>query len=268
MNQVTLRARGTDGFGNVGDWSTAVTLEVDITPPTVELNQATTGYLADGFIHGLELFWRGQVVDDKQATGLSTCQGPALGAGCQENTLYGGAVAPWRQDFADQWLGADGIPHDLALTGEDNAGNISTAPLTRTFVVDTVSPVITVTAPISDSFVVAVGGGGAPITGSVTDGGGVAGMTALLFTPDGQFRVENVVVDGDAWRYLPQLDTAGEYLLILVAWDRAGNATLTSAYRVTAVVLIAAQLELSPRWWTTRCRLCGAIARSNSPSPR
>jgi hypothetical protein len=246
VTQVTLRARGTDSFGNVGDWSPAVTLAVDIIPPTVDLTQATSDYLADGFINGLELFWRGRVVDDQQAAGLTICQGRALGDGCQENALFGAAVAPWRQDFADQWLGADGIPHDLALSGEDSAGNISTTALTRTFVVDTVAPVITVTAPISDSFVVAVGGGGPPITGSVTDGGGVAGMTALLFTPDGQFRVEDVLVDGDAWRYLPQLETAGEYLLLLVAWDRAGNATLTSTFRVAAAVLPAAPLYVHP----------------------
>jgi hypothetical protein len=93
VNQVTLRARGTDSFGNVGDWSPAVTLEVDIIPPTVDLTQATTDYLADGFINGLELFWRGRVVDDKQAAGLTICQGRALGDGCQENASL---ARPWR----------------------------------------------------------------------------------------------------------------------------------------------------------------------------
>jgi hypothetical protein len=54
-------------------------------------------------------------------------------------------------------------------------------------VVDTVAPVITVTAPLSASFRGTLSAAAAtPITGSVTDGGGVAGMVALLFTPDGQ----------------------------------------------------------------------------------
>jgi hypothetical protein len=50
---------------------------------------------------------------------------------------------------------------------------------------------------------------GPPITGSVTDGGGVARMTALLFTPERPVPVEDVLVDGDAWRYLPQLPDRG-----------------------------------------------------------
>ena len=48
-----------------------MTLDVDLVPPAVELNQATTDYLADGFINGLELLWRGRVVDDRQAAGLT-----------------------------------------------------------------------------------------------------------------------------------------------------------------------------------------------------
>ncbi|RLT41667.1 MAG: hypothetical protein DWI57_06650 [Chloroflexi bacterium] len=232
VGQVTLRARGIDSFGNVGDFSPALTLEVDISPPTVLLDATVTDFLADGFINGLELFWAGQVVDDKQVARLSICQGDALGDGCAENTLFGEAVAPWQRDFADEWRDTDGVAHDLALTGKDAAGNRTTIPLTRTFVVDTVSPVITVTAPISESFVVAIGGADTPIAGSVSDGSGIARMTALLSTPAGQFLVADVPVAGNTWRYLPQLAAEGEYLLILVAWDRAGNATTTDAFRV------------------------------------
>jgi hypothetical protein len=64
----------------------------------------------------------------QQAAGLTICQGRAFGRRLPgKYALFGAAVAPWRQDFADQWLGADGIPHDLALSGEDSAGNISTS---------------------------------------------------------------------------------------------------------------------------------------------
>jgi len=80
--------------------------------------------------------------------------------------------------------------------------------------------------------VVSLGGADTSIGGSVSDGGGIARMTALLSTPGDQFLVEDVAIDGDTWRYLPQLTKAGEYLLILVAWDRAGNATTTSAFNV------------------------------------
>ena len=140
VDAVILRARGTDSFGNVGDLSPALTLAVDINPPTVLLDATVVDFLADGFINGLELFWQGQVVDDKQVARLSICQGAALGDGCAENALFGAAVAPWRRDFAADWTDVDGIPHNLALTGQDNAGNRTTTPLTRTFVVDTVSP--------------------------------------------------------------------------------------------------------------------------------
>ncbi len=234
LSQITLRARGTDSFGNVGGWSLAQVLAVDITPPTVLLNPNVEDFLADGFINGLELLWRGQVVDDSSAVGLTTCPSLALSSDCQDKALFGGAVAPWRTDFGTQWVDEDGVPHDLALIGQDDAGNLSTTPLTRTFIVDTVAPVITVTVPISTVFTVAVNGADAPITGTITDGGGVVSMTAMLLAPDGQFVVEGVTVTGESWAYLPNLAQAGEHLMILVAWDRAGNATFTRSYLVQA----------------------------------
>ncbi|MCB0240016.1 MAG: hypothetical protein KDH08_15535, partial [Anaerolineae bacterium] len=81
-------------------------------------------------------------------------------------------------------------------------GNRSVTPLVRTFIVDTVSPVITTTVPANVRSVLT------PeetqtYSGTVGDGGGVALMTALVVPPDGVLRVEPVQLDGGDWSFTP-----------------------------------------------------------------
>ena len=99
----------------------------------------------------------------------------------------------------------------------------------RTFIVDTVSPVITTTQPANVRTLLS------PeetqvYSGTVSDGGGVALMTALVVPPDGVLRVEPVQLDGGDWSFTPLLDQLGEYLIQITATDLAGNVSSTALF--------------------------------------
>ena len=67
-------------------------------------------------------------------------------------------------------------------------------------------------------------------SGTVSDGGGVALMTALVVPPDGVLRVEPVQMDGADWSFTPLLDQLGEYLIQITATDLAGNVSSTALF--------------------------------------
>ena len=150
---------------------------------------------------------------------------------CPAQTVNPGnsPTGAWLYDWT-KLLAGDGITKTISLYGTDAAGNRSTG-LNETFRIDTVAPVITLTAQISNTALItpaavvptqtAKGGknkpGSAPLqqanatlpaqnapimaqadasnlqlSGVVSDGGIVASMSAIAFTSDGQILTEDI----------------------------------------------------------------------------
>jgi hypothetical protein len=162
ISQVALRAKATDGAGNITPaWSDPITLTVDTTPPTVTLDAALESLFANGFIAAGPVTLNGTVADDRQATGVELCD---QGTNCVQVGVTPGNTASgvWIHPFAPVAEG-DGITGVLVLYGLDAAGNRS-APLTRAYRIDTIPPVITVTNALSQ---VTLPGSSAVMAGTV-----------------------------------------------------------------------------------------------------
>ena len=68
--------------------------------------------------------------------------------------------------------GHDGVTHTLSIYGLDEVGNRTAAPISLTYRLDTVAPVLTVTTVLTRS---AIAGPSPVLTGQVSDGGGAGG---------------------------------------------------------------------------------------------
>ena len=243
-----LRARAQDRFGNISGWSPVHHLIVDTTPPTITADAAVGDYLADGFINTAELVWRGRAEDDHEVNRVAVCLDGVYTTGCATASVSLPApTVAWLHDFSAALTG-DGISQTVSFHGFDAVGNRSLTPLVRTFTVDTVPPVINVAQPVH------VGGflGIAEMqvySGTVSDGGGVARMAALVVPPDGFLRAEPIALSGAGWRYSPRLDQLGQYLIQITATDRAGNISSTGLF--TLVVTNRPPLTLDDSYATT-----------------
>ncbi|HRI56757.1 MAG TPA: Ig-like domain-containing protein, partial [Anaerolineae bacterium] len=228
-----LRARASDRFGNTSAWSPVHHLIVDTAPPTITADPIVADYLADGFINGAELDWSGAAQDDQAVTRVAVCLSGVYTTACDTgNTSAAAPVVTWQYDFS-ALLAGDGISQTVSLHGFDAVGNRSAAPLVRTFILDTVAPVITVQQPVALrglAMLDATPQATQVFSGTVSDGGGVARMTALIMPPDGVLRVEPVTLTGADWQIAPLLDQLGEYLIQITATDLAGNLSATGNY--------------------------------------
>ena len=113
-------------------------------------------------------------------------------------------------------------PLAMLSTGEAPLLSIASTSLVLSITVDNVAPAVTAElavtslSPLETPPVV--------LSGTASDGGGVAYIHVLVQTPGGQFYTERTARDGEAWEYTPsQLAGSGTYYLWVEAEDRAGN---------------------------------------------
>lgn len=145
---------------------------------------------------------------------------------------------PWWhiQSFPEE---ADGLTQTLALYGLDLVGNRSDPPLTLSFFLDNVPPVVTVTAALPQVHYSDIFTPTPVLTGTVYDGGGVRTMYAIVQDPEGALRRERVaLLDGD-WFYPFKPTVPGHYLIWVTAEDEAGNGTRVGPFTLQV---------LSPAW--------------------
>jgi hypothetical protein len=222
-----IRARGIDAFGNVGGWTGWITLVIDNTPPTVILNASFYTAIADGFMNGSEGLVRGQVLDDQRASRYTICNPREAETYCNTQAVVPGTtqVGDWAVLIPTD--GLDGVWRTFVYTGIDGVGNRSD-PLTTTFRIDAVPPVVTTTLVINQvllsDYVPGNPAGGPVLGGLVSDGGGVYAIFIRLETPSGQVVWQSAQVNGDTWEFIPQLAELGVYNLRIEAYDLAGNA--------------------------------------------
>jgi hypothetical protein len=233
-DQFLLRAQAKDRFDNTGGWSEPVTLTVDALSPAIILDaEAETRLL--GAVLGPEdtLVLSGEVEDDQQAHAAEICFALAFGQYCENIKVSPGDAVTGTWSYVLQALGElDNELQDFSLYGMDGAGNRS-APLTRTYGVDAVPPVITVTLWVD---YLPAPSPAQVLGGTVSDGGGVSEMYVSVETPEGDTSWDPVAPVGEAWSYTLSPQTEGIYTLWIQARDPKGNTSEEGPYRVSVGV--------------------------------
>ena len=144
------------------------------------------------------------------------------------DTLPQNVAAHWsyRYDFTGDVDHAG--PITLHFYGVDSVGNRSTTPLTTTFYVDNVAPVITVTQVIT-TMVYTIDAAGL-FTGRVSDGSAVTALFADVQSPSGALYNAPIAVTNGAWSFATTLDEPGRYAFHINAIDAAGNVSQSGEY--------------------------------------
>jgi hypothetical protein len=125
-------------------------------------------------------------------------------------------------------------PWTYRFYGLESVGNRQPEPLTASFYVDTVAPVITVTEVLSSVVLAPT----TPLThtvlrGVVADGGQVVAVYVTQRSPYDQVQVESVTWHGTEWSYDLKSVMYGQYTLYVNALDAVGNTGQAGPYVVT-----------------------------------
>jgi hypothetical protein len=223
-----LRARATDTADNESNWTTPITLIVDTTPPIISFAPNTQNALADGFINANESTLVGLVTDNQQAKNYAFCSPIENSKICDISPLLppDETSGVWSQQY--NVANEDGTLLTINLRGIDGAGNWS-SPLTATFSLDGISPVITVL-----TYIPAVTGSNnvAVLDGGVTDGSGIASMHVRIVDKEGHVQFAPLNVVNGTWSFIPDLPS-GEYSLWVEAVDLAGNTGFSERYTLS-----------------------------------
>lgn len=228
VGTVAVQVRATDLFGNVSD-PVAYTFIVDDTGPTVSVALPEN-------VRSQRTVVGGSASDPDPADGEIVRVEVQLES---ESSAWRAAQAPTRATTGDAYSWRylwnlptlDGEVRQLRARSTDAAGNVSAPSGWEQTIVDTVPPVIisdTVVSAIHVAQYTTTASGGAPIlSGSVTDGYGVASVTVEVFPPSGGSFEQTALVAGDTWSYTPVLTETvlGRYRLQVTAVDLAGNSS-------------------------------------------
>ena len=221
---LALKVRATDVHGNASGWS-SFPVTVDAVPPVLALSAATLAALSDGRLNAKELSLSGTLIDTVAAHQVQVCT---------DNASLSCAVTSVQPDttwtLSAPALG-DGVTTTLAFVGYDLAGNAS-EPVTRTVVVDSVAPqfgLAVINAGVFVSTTASLLG-----FGTVSDGGGVDTMQIFVIRPDGSSLIAPALFNGGGWSANFVFDQTGQYQILAVATDRAGNRATQAIGTVTA----------------------------------
>ncbi len=122
----------------------------------------------------------------------------------------------------------DWVTQTVSLYGEDRVGNRTIDPLIFDVIVDNVPPVITTTQLArSLGLTLTV----SALAGTVSDGGGVAGVFVTVWAPEGVYR-DAAVLSGNSWSYDLHPISIGMHRLQVTAIDRAGNVATTEVFEI------------------------------------
>ncbi len=234
--QFLVQPWATDRYDNGPTAGEAVTLTVDIQPPTINLD-ATSEKLLSTVVLGPDdtLSIGGQVVDDQLARQAEICFQKTYGQYCEQVRVTPGDSSSGAWEYTLRAVeDLDNKTQTISLYGIDGAGNRSSVPLTRTYKVDTVPPVITVTKHV-DYLPIAV-----PtlvLSGTVSDGSGVSDMYVGVETPSGNSVWEKIERDGSLWSYTLHPQEHGLYHLWIKSQDTEGNTGEYGPYDVGVVAV-------------------------------
>jgi hypothetical protein len=251
-NAYTLRARATDALGQVSGWSVPVTLLVDIVSPTVVLNPAVEAALSSGWYNPDLLPLGGAVLDDMQAQRAELTFARGAASALVPVLVTPGTAPTGTWAYTRSGARGDAVTETLTLVGVDAAGNRS-APLTHTYRLDNIAPLITPTQVLSEVLLAdyAPGAvtGGPVLTGTVSDGGALSGVFARITAPDGSLVWQPVSRTETSWQFVPEFMLPGPYLMFIEAYDTAGNSAARGPFgvQVSAAPPLSATLLAGPQ---------------------
>ncbi|MBN1888600.1 MAG: Ig-like domain-containing protein [Thermoflexales bacterium] len=128
-------------------------------------------------------------------------------------------------------VGADGVEQTLLMSALDSVGNAVTSPISLSFKLDSVAPLVTVTHALTDGALL-------HLEGLVSDGSGVRTMRLNLLTPEGGMETHLISYDGGEWLYrdFPNLVKEGTYKVWIEAEDEAGNRRIVGPFELEIVL--------------------------------
>ena len=239
-DQFALRAQATDRFGNISAWSDPVTLTVDTLAPTISLDADAQAALQEAVLGpGDQIVLTGQVQDDQQAQAAEICLAQAYDQFCEDIDVHPGdaIMGTWSHKLLAEGQ-LDNEVRTFTLYGFDGAGRRSTVPLSHTYSVDTVPPLVTVTTRVDWVRLIS---GTLVLGGTFSDGGSVSEMYVSVETPGGDVSWDPVARIGNTWSYKMNPQTDGIYILRILARDPSGN---TSEYGPFEVFVVSEQVYL------------------------
>ena len=226
-----FEVRATDLYGQVGA-PQEITFTVDLQAPAISLD-------APAALNGEFNEIMGSVTDSPSGSMASQVTVKLDGESWREALLFAPNEAG-EQPFLWTWNmpTEDGVTHTLQVQAVDLVGNISgNAP--QEVWVDNVVPTLTVTQVFTQVIVQDyrpdVGTGAPILTGTVSDGGGVAAVDVFVELPNGQGYHEWADLVGETWSYTPVLELVGDYRLRAEGQDSLGNATQSVFYELNVI---------------------------------
>jgi hypothetical protein len=232
--QFELQAQAVDRFGNGPTVGNLLTLIVDAAPPTITLDAASEAALQEAVLGpGERVLLTGLVEDDQQASSAEICIEGADGHSCEQVTAQPGTAITGTWQYALKAVEElDYKDQTMVLYGVDGADNYS-EPLSRTYKVDIVPPVVTITTwvkhlPMVTSTLV--------LSGTVGDGSGASDVYVLTESPDETLSSTLATRDGDNWSYTLHPASEGNYTLRIEARDAEGNVSGYGPYNVSVGV--------------------------------
>lgn len=161
--------------------------------------------------------------------------------------------------------GHDGVTHTLAIYGLDEVGNRTVEPISLTYRLDTVAPVLTVTTALTRSPLLDP----PPVlAGQVSDGGGLEGVYARVDPPDGASYRDSATDDGLNWTFTLRATDVGTHTLWLEAYDEAGNTTKRGPYTVEVYDNVPPEIGArAPDHGAVGVSLTATVAYAVAPDP-
>jgi hypothetical protein len=125
-------------------------------------------------------------------------------------------------------------------------GNRTADPISLTYQLDVIPPVLTVTTAISFTSLQTPT---VVLAGQVSDGGGLSSVYVRVDPPEGASYRDAVNRDGADWTYTPRPTVAGKYTYWLEAYDLAGNVSTSGPYEVQIGAVNQVYLPIVMRNW-------------------
>ncbi|MBP7689320.1 MAG: hypothetical protein KA765_15495, partial [Thermoflexales bacterium] len=139
---------------------------------------------------------------------------------------------------------ADGLMQTLTIYGQDGLGHRTASPISVTYQLDTVPPVLSVTTVVTHTSQTSPT---VVLAGQVSDGGGLNGLYVRVDPPEGAAYRDGVNLSGANWSYTPRPAWPGTYIYRLEAYDLAGNVSTLGEYAVAVSGLKYVYLPLIRR---------------------
>ena len=232
VDNVELRAKAVDVVGNESSWTAWHSLTVDLEAPVLTLDTAVDDALADGFLSPGEFLISGGLTDNIEAESVELCLQSSEDLVC--TSILGQGALPtssvWEMNISNLTEG-DGISQTMALAGLDGAGNHSNT-ITRTYQVDTIGPMITVTQLITVVSPEDISNNRTLVGGFVSDGGGVAEVVVRLSDENGNvYGLDTMLADNEWSVDLAELPfNSRQYWMSIEAIDNVGNVQVSDSY--------------------------------------